>query len=315
VANALSASPSTFLIFAGAFLTSAASGFHRPALDASIQKLVERDELPALSALQSLRWSIGSIVGPALGGLSVAYLGYALTYLFDTLSFGAALFAIWSVKKIPQPETRGSIGFSSINTGIQYALGRPELVGTYVVDIIAMLFAMPIALFPAIAEQHGMAASAGLLYSAFAMGSIFITLFSGWVKSVKRQGAAVVIGASLWGVGIIGFGLAPSFATAFLFLLLAGAADTVSAIFRGAIWNQTIPSEFRGRLAGIEMLSYLSGPHLGNARAGLMASMLGVRFSAVSGGALCIVGCLLYISRYPALWRYSPQTVSDSEPA
>jgi MFS family permease len=189
--------------------------------------------------------------------------------------------------------------------------------GTYTVDIIAMFFGMPMALFPAVAEEFGGGAGIlGLLYAAPEVGALLATVTSGWVARVHRHGAAIIIAAAVWGVGIAGFGLAQNLALAFLGLVVAGGADMVSGIFRMTIWNQTIPDRLRGRLAGIEQVSYTSGPLLGNLEAGVVASLASVRASIVSGGALCVVGVVIAAIALPAFWRYDARTSrSDSPPA
>jgi MFS family permease len=205
---------------------------------------------------------------------------------------------------MPPPETAPSVSFESIREGFRYAAGRPELIGTYVVDIVAMTFAMPMALFPALAERWGGAHSIGYLYSAMSLGSLLITLFSGWSKHVARHGAAVVLAASAWGLAITGLGFAHTLPIAILWLALAGAADMVSGLFRMTIWNETIPSEIRGRMAGIEQLSYMTGPLLGNARAGYMGQRFGLANAIVWGGAVCVIGVIACVPLLPAFWRY-----------
>ena len=171
------------------------------------------------------------------------------------------------------------------------------------VDINAMFFGMPMALFPAVAEHFG-GASVGLLYSAPAVGALLATLTSGWTRRVRRHGLAVVLAAAFWGLAIIGFGFSGQLWLALLCLALAGAADMVSGLFRMTIWNQTIPDHLRGRLAGIEMVSYTTGPLLGNAESGLIASLFSIRTSIVSGGILCIVGTGLLAMALPTFLRY-----------
>jgi MFS family permease len=145
---------------------------------------------------------------------------------------------------------------------------------------------------------------AGWLYSAMSIGSLFTTIFSGWTSKVKRHGAAVVIAAATWAVAIVFLGFSSSLPLAVACLALAGAADSVSGVFRMTIWNETIPGDLRGRLAGVEMISYLSGPLLGNARAGWIASISSNTISIVSGGLICFVGVLLCIPLLPAFWSY-----------
>jgi MFS family permease len=199
--------------------------------------------------------------------------------------------------------------------GIRYARSRPELIGTYVVDIVAMLFGMPMALFPAIAQNLGGPSVLGLLYAAPAVGSFFFAATSGWTRRVHRHGMGVIVAATLWGVAIIGFGLIPGLTGALVCLGLAGAADTMSGVFRQVIWNQTIPDSLRGRLASIELLSYSVGPTLGNFEAGVVASLFSVRTSIVSGGVLCVVGCLLCAIALPAFRTYDERHVRGPHPA
>jgi MFS family permease len=175
--------------------------------------------------------------------------------------------------------------------GLAYARSRPELLGTYVVDLVAMIFGMPNALFPAIADLFGGPGVLGFLYAAPAFGSFVASATSGWTGRVHRHGLAVLLAAAAWGVAITGFGLAGSLPLALICLVVAGGADAVSGIFRMVIWNRTIPDTLRGRLASIELLSYSTGPMLGDLEAGLVASLVSVRFSVTSGGLLCVAAC------------------------
>jgi MFS family permease len=301
--NALVSHPSVILIFVVSAAMSALNGFHRPALDALTPRLVERQDLRAVAALSSLRFSISSIVGPALGGVLIWKLGMASTYAIDVVSFVVSLVALASIRSMPEKEkVKASLG--SIVEGMRYAISRPELVGTYLVDMIAMTFAMPMALFPAMAEKWGGPVAVGWLYAAMPIGALLATLLSGWTSKVDRHGVYVVIGAAIWGVAIIGLGFSHSLVAALIFLAIAGAGDNISVIFRSAIWNETIPTEFRGRLAGVEMISYLSGPMLGNTRAGWVASISSNGYSIVSGGFICLAGVLICIPLLPAFWKY-----------
>jgi MFS family permease len=311
--NAALARPSVVLLFIAAAFMSAVSGFHRPALESLTQKLVPVTDLAAVSALSSLRNTGAAIAGPALAGVCIAVLGLPFTFAVDALSFAISLVALWSIKAMPPPDNAPRADLSSIAVGLKYAASRPELIGTYVVDIVAMTFAMPVAVFPALAARFGGASAAGYLYSAMSVGGLLVTLFSGWTRNVDRRGAAVVIAAVLWGVAIIGLGYADSLLVALLCLACAGAADMVSGLFRMTIWNETIPPELRGRMAGIEQLSYMSGPLLGNARAGFMAEQFGLLRSIRWGGLVCAAGVLVCIPLLPAFWRYKrPRETSPS---
>ena len=196
--------------------------------------------------------------------------------------------------------------------GWNYARSRPELVGTYVVDVVAMVFGMPEALFPAIADSMGGAAVLGLLYSAPALGALIASGTSGWTNHIRRQGLAVILAATVWGIAIIAFGLASTPLLALPMLAVAGGADAISGIFRMSIWNHTVPDELRGRLASIEMVSYTSGPALGNAESGLVAGLFSVPFSVVSGGVLCVLGCAACFVLLPSFRDY--QTNARAQP-
>ena len=303
VGNTLLSQPRVWIIFVVGAVMSALNGFHRPALDALTPRLVDRDDLKAVSALSSLRYSLSAIAGPALGGLLIAQFGMVSTYTIDFATYLVSLLALAAIRGMPAPEGRKP-GLSAIAEGLRYAISRPELIGTYVIDIVAMTFAMPMALFPSMAERWGSAEALGGLYSAMAVGFLASTVVSGWTKKVDRHGVAVIAGATVWGIAIVALGFASGYFTALFCLALAGAGDNVSAIFRGTIWNETIPGDLRGRLAGVEMISYLSGPLLGNVRAGWIASMSSNEVSIVSGGVVCVIGILLCIPLLPKFWHY-----------
>lgn len=303
--NAYLGTPSIVLIFITASLMSAITGLHRPALDSIIQQVVQKKDFPEVGALSSFKFGVCMIAGPAIAGLMISAFGLVMTYILDFFSFFISLLTLFLMTNIPSPpKSEDQSTFASIKGGFRYASSRQELLGTYLVDFVAMIFGMPNALFPAMAQSLGGVKVLGMLYAAPAVGSLVISFISGWTKKIKRHGAAIAIAAVLWGIAIIGFGLANNLWLALLFLSLAGAFDTISGIFRSIIWNQTIPTNYRGRLAGIEMISYLSGPRLGDAEAGIVASMLGVTFSIVSGGALCVFGVVLCCYYLPKFWHY-----------
>jgi MFS family permease len=304
ILNSLLAHPHVWLLFAFAGLFAGLNGLQRPSLDALVPRVVPPELIASAAALRSLSGSIGTIGGPALGGLLVATLGATVTFSIDFATFFVSLVALWLMRAVPPPLDADRPSLKSIAEGLRYAMNRQELLGTYLVDINAMFFAMPMALFPALAERFG-GASAGLLYSGPAVGALVVTLTSGWTKRVHRHGLAVAAAAASWGVAIVAFGIAPTLPLALTCLVAAGAADMVSGLFRMTIWNQTIPDHLRGRLAGIEMVSYMSGPQLGNARAGAVASLVGVRASVVSGGLLCIAGAIALTFLLPDFLRYN----------
>jgi MFS family permease len=314
-ANSLLPHPSVPLLFVVAAFMSAVNGFHTPSLESLTPKLVDREDLPAVSALSSLRGTTAAIAGPALAGVCIATLGLPFTFGVDAASYAISLLALYAIRSMPPADKATPAGFSSIVEGFRYAASRPELIGTYVVDIVALTFAMPMALFPALAAQWGGAHAIGYLYSAMSVGSLLITVFSGWTRNVQRRGAAIVIAAALWGVAITGLGFSRSLPIAILCLVLAGAADMVSGLFRMTIWNETIPSHLRGRMAAIEQLSYMTGPLLGNARAGFMAERFGVARSIVLGGVICVAGVISCVPLLPAFWHYRKSETSAPEGA
>jgi MFS family permease len=306
--NSLLPHPRVWVLFAVAPVLAALYGILRPSLDALVPRLVTREELPAASALEGFRGTLGSIAGPALAGVIIAGAGLPAAYAVDVATFGLSLVALWFMRPVPPSPDAPPVSLRSIAEGVRYARSRQELLGTYGVDIIAMFFGMPMALFPAIAEEFGGAGVLGLLYAAPAVGSLLATVTGGWASRVNRHGLAIIIAAGVWGAAIAGFGLAPNLPLALAGLVVAGGADMVSGIFRMTIWNQTIPDRLRGRLAGIEQVSYTSGPLLGNLEAGVVASLASVRASVVSGGLLCVVGVVLAAIALPAFRRYDART-------
>lgn len=308
LANAASHTPSVMAIYALVALLQSASGFHRPALEALTQKLARPEEFAAVAALSSVRGTVGMVGGPALAGLLLAQWGAVGAYLFDLCTFLAALVFIARIPRAAigpteQPAERPHL-LADLREGLRFAGSRPVLMGTYIVDIVAMAFAFPVALFPAMAAAQGRTDAVGWLLSAMSVGALLIGLFSGWTGRVQRHGRAVVLAAAVWAVGIVALGFAPGLMLALLCLVVAGAADMVSGVFRGTIWNQTIPNALRGRLAGIEMISYLTGPLIGNARAGFMADAWGVPAAIWVGGVICLVGVIATGFALPHFWAY-----------
>jgi MFS family permease len=312
--NALLPEPRLAVLFVVAPVLAGLYGILRPSLDALVPRLVPRDELPAASALEGFRGTLGSIAGPGLAGVIIAGAGLPAAYAVDAVTFAASLVALWFMRAVPPAPDAPRPSLTSVVEGIRYARSRRDLLGTYGVDIVAMFFGMPMALFPAIAEDFGGAGVLGLLYAAPAVGSLLATATSGWVPRVHRHGLAIAIAAATWGAAIVGFGLAPNLPLALAGLVLAGGADMVSGLFRMTMWNQTIPDRLRGRMAGIEQVSYTSGPLLGNLEAGVVASLASVRASVVSGGVLCVVGVVLVTLALPAFRGYDARTPRSDSP-
>ncbi|WP_260729800.1 MFS transporter [Dactylosporangium roseum] len=306
--NALLPHPAVWPLYVVAAAVAALDGLQRPSLDALIPRLVPREEMTAANALQGMRWQVGAIAGPAVGGVLVTAAGVPVAYAVDTLTFLASIFLLFALRPVPPAAEAERPSLGGILRGARYAWSRPELLGTYFVDIAAMFLAMPMALFPFVADELHARWALGLLYAGLPIGALLVSLTSGWASRVHRHGLAVLIAAGVWGLAIAGFGLAPDIFTAMALLVVAGGADMVSGLFRSTIWNQTIPDHLRGRLAGIELLSYSIGPTAGQLRAGVMAGATGLRGAIVSGGLLCVGAVALCAALMPGFTRYDERT-------
>jgi MFS family permease len=312
--NALAPQPRLWVLYVAAALMAAASAIRRPPLDALLPRLVAREELKAATALKWGILELATVGGPALAGVLIAAAGLPVAYGLDVATFALSLAALAAMRTPPPPEDAERPSLRGVIEGIRYARSRQELVGTYAVDINAMFFGMPMALFPALAGRYGGTEVVGLLYAAPGVGALVAMATSGWAARVHRHGAAVVIAASGWGVAIVVFGLAQALWLALLSLAVAGGMDAVSGVFRGTIWNETIPDRLRGRLAGVEMISWSTGPLLGNAEAGIAATLVGLRTSVVAGGALCVAGSVALALALPRFWRYDARAAAAVPP-
>src|SRR5262245_60358561 len=252
IINSLLPRPQVWLLFACASLFAALTALQRPSLEALVPRIVKAEQMPAVAALQGFRGSIAMIGGPALGGLLVVTFGPALAFSIDLSTFIVSLISLSLMQAVPPPPDADRPGIKSIIEGLRYARSRQELLGTYLVDMNAMFFGIPMALFPAIAESYG-GASVGLLYAAPAGGALVVSLMLGWTKRVHRHGLAVGIAAACWGVAIIAFGFGGRLWLALLFLALAGASGMLSGVFRTITCNKTLPGHVRGGTCGMEV--------------------------------------------------------------
>lgn len=307
--NALSTHPQLWLIYVIAAITFALTGLHRPSLDALLPRLVSFEEIAATSVLSMFRATVGMICGPAIAGICIAIFGLAFTYMLDVLTFVFSIVALMQIRSLKPPETQDRPSIKSVMDALHYAISRQELMGTYVVDFFAMVFAMPNPLYPAMAVMLGGAKTLGWLYAGPAIGALIVTVFSGWTSKITRQGAAVAISAICWGGAIACIGLCNHMLFIIFFLIFAGAADCVSGIFRTTIWNETIPDRLRGRMASLEMISYMSGPLLGTAQVGLVASLTSIPVAILSGGVLCVIAVCLSSILLPAFWTYNRKRI------
>jgi MFS family permease len=307
--NAFRDAPDVWLIFVAAFFLAATSSLQRPSREALMPRTVRHDELPAANALSSLGMQMGVLVGPAVGGLLVAYVGIGWCFVIDIGGLVVASAMYVAMRSYSHRAETTPPSLSGIREGLTYAFSRRDLLGTYLVDIAAMLLAIPVVLFPALVEEvFERPELLGLLYSAETVGALVATALSGWTSRIHHHGRAIVVAAAIYGLMIGLAGLMPSIWLVGLFLAFAGAADMISAIFRGTVWSQTIPEAMRGRLAGIEMLSYSLGPLGGQVRAGVTADLWSVRGAISSGGFACVAGVGLTALWLRDFWGYDART-------
>jgi MFS family permease len=323
LAGAVAGRPPLALVYAGAALVSLSSAFCLSTRSSMIPNLVPSGLLPSALSLNQAMFSTTLIVGPAVGGVIIAGAGLALTYGLDVLSFGAAIGACALMRpQVPTPDAAteereargGSIaeGWRQVTEGFRFMRGRRVLQSSFYVDLIAMIFGMPRALFPLLAAaQFGadtkgdVARIVGVLFSAVAVGALLGALTTGWVKHVERQGLAVLWAVAVWGLGIAAFGLSGDVLVLALgCLAVAGAADVVSAVFRGTILQDSVPDSLRGRMSSVHILVVVGGPRLGDVEAGLVAAVFSPTVSVVTGGLACIVGVGALALAVPEFARY-----------
>lgn len=310
--NALLPRPLLWPLYVVAAGVSALAGLQRPALDSLMARIVPHDQLTAAAALNSLRWNVGAIAAPALAGLVVAYAGHAPAYAVTVVSFAASVALCLRLAPAPPAHDAEKPSLRGLAEGARYAWSRPVLLGTYAIDMAAMFFAFPNTIFPFLAEDLDAEWSLGLMYAAGAVGSLLLSLTSGWTSRVRRHGLLVVFGAAGWGFAITAAGWFGNVWLVLVCLALAGAGDMLSGLGRSTIWNQTIPDGLRGRLAGIEVLSYSVGPQLGQVRAGAAAGWTGTRSAIWSGGLACVASVAALTAVLPKLLSYDASTDEDA---
>jgi MFS family permease len=311
--GALSGHPPLWLLHAANAATWFLAAIHGPARQAAIPRLLADAEVPAAVALNQAGWQIASIVGPALAGILIGATSPAWAYGVDFITYTASLGAAIALAPLPPEGVIVERGRAAIAEGLRYLRHHRLLQSTFVIDLVAMIFGNPQALFPVIAVEqlHRGPEAVGLLFAAPAAGALIMTLVSGPITVLHRQGGAIVWAVIGWGVAIAAFGLSGShLALALIFLALAGAADVVSAIFRSTILQVTVPDHLRGRLGAVFHVVVTGGPKLGDLESGLVASAFGSTVSVVTGGLACIVGALIAARAYPELPAYRRETVA-----
>ena len=296
----------TWLLYVVVAAQSGLFALDSPARQAFVPRLLPLEQLPAANALRQVEFTTGMTLGPLLAGVLVAAFGFGAAYGLDAVSFAASLLAVAALPSMA-PEGGGTkAGLASVVEGLRFLATRKVLLLTFVVDIIAMVFGMPRALFPSLAAEvyGGGAASAGAMFAALAGGALLGALFGGWLGRVHRQGLAVVVAIVAWGLFIIGFGATSQLWLGLVMLAGAGAADMVSAVFRTAILQASTPDAMRGRLGGVFIVVVAGGPRLGDARSGGSAALVGLQSAVVVGGVLVIALTVLVAVLVPRFVAY-----------
>lgn len=314
---ALPARPSLFAIYGLTALSSACNALERPARTAMLPALVGEQRIPAAMALRQVVFQVTNILGPLLGGALIASLPFAAVYALDALTFVAALIALRWVPPAPPRPLHGLAtaatgepdpsGWRAVREGLAYSFRTPLILSIFLIDLGAMVFGMPRAVFPALADNvfHMGPGGVALLYAAPSAGALLGAVTTGWVPNVRRQGSAVIVAVALWGAFITLAGLSLfSLPLTLCFLALAGAADVVSAILRGTIMVRSTPDALRGRVSAANLMIVTGGPRLGDVEAGLVASLVGAPASVVIGGVACLASTVLVAAGFPALRRY-----------
>src|SRR6201986_3458541 len=297
--------PALWPLFVLPALSAGFSGLDNAGRNAIVPNLVRRSEVSTANAIFQALFQFGLVAGPALAGLLLAGAGVRFVYWLDVAGFGVALLAVFLMSPQPPGEGAQRPGLRSIVEGLRFLRGRQAIQGAYLIDINAMVFGMPRALFPALALTRfgGSASTLGFMYAAPGAGALIGALTTGWVSRIQRQGLAVIVAVIAWGAAITGFCLVSWLPLALLLLALAGWADVISAVFRSTIIQLSVPDALRGRLAGLQFGVVTGGPRVGDLEAGAVATAFGNTVSVVSGGLACIAGALLLARALPGFRR------------
>ncbi|MBA3763956.1 MAG: MFS transporter [Actinobacteria bacterium] len=306
--GAVAGDPPLTLIYGANALTAFVGAIEHPARSAMTTRLVGTDLLPAALTLNQVLWQTVNIVGPAAAGVAISAFGFGAAYAIDLVTYAGLLIAATMMRPMPPEHDPGAaIGWAAVKEGLAFVRANRLVSSTFAIDLVAMVFGMPAALFPilAITQFHRGPAIVGLLFAAPSVGALAGALSGGWVRRVHRPGIAVIWAVAAWGAAIAAFGLVGSnLPLALAFLALAGAADVISAIFRSTIAQLATPDRLRGRLSTIFIVVVTGGPRLGDFEAGLMASWFTPTISVVTGGLACIAGAGVVALAYPELRRH-----------
>ena len=309
--NAHRARPALWPLYVCGALSAGLSGVDIPTRNAITPNLIRRELLPSAAALTQILMQTGLTAGPALAGLVISRVSLAAAYWIDVVTFAAAIAAVLAIGPQPPQDGGTRASFASVGEGLRFLRGQRLILGTFLIDLNAMVFGIPRALFPALGTglYAGGAGTVGLLYAAPGAGALVGAFFTGWVGRVRRQGMAVIVSVLLWGGAVAAFGLVSWLPLGLALLALAGAADMVSAVFRSTILQVSLPDAMRGRVSGVHIAVVTGGPRLGDAEPGAVAAVTNPRFSVVSGGLACVLGVLVLVRLVPELARYDARAV------
>jgi MFS family permease len=304
--NSMLPTPMVWPLFVFSGLNAGLSAIDGPARVAAVPSVLGRDLLVSGFALNQVLSQVATGLGPALAGLLIAKAGLSVTYITEAICFVLAAAVMAGVGPLVPEGGLVRAGLDSIKEGWRYLKSERLVQSLIVIDLNAMVFGMPRALFPAIGTEvlGGDASTVGFLFAAPGIGAFLAAIGSGWVSDIKWPGRAVVYSVLVWGVTIAAFGLSSSLVIGLILLTVAGGADVISAVFRNAILQLAVPDRMRGRMTSVYTAVVGGGPRLGDFEAGAVASLTSVRFSVVSGGVACTIGALLVARYMPQLWRY-----------
>jgi len=308
LANSLLPHPHVAVLYVSAFLAATCASLQGPSIAAMTQLLVPHDLQRPASILSMVRNTMSSILGPALGGLVAVLVGPSFVYGANVVTFCISIALLLGLAPPAMGPVSDQTDRAALRAGFDYVRLRPDIIGTYVIDLLAMVLAFPVAMLPFVAAEFHASYALSLLYCAMPAGALLATLLSSWTSRVHHYGRAVVAAAALWGLGIALFGASGSLVLVLAGLVIAGAADALSAVFRATMWNESIPPDVRGRMAGMELISYSVGPTAGQFRAGAMAAWTSLRFSLTAGGLACTASMAAVATALPSLWRFDART-------
>jgi MFS family permease len=306
LAGAIGGHPPLLYLYSVIAAAAAIQALDAPSRFAIIPNVVEPEHLQGALSLNIALFQASALAGPALAGLLIARFGLVAAYLTDVATFAVPLVAIWALPPQRPAGITGEPRLVAIRRGFAFVRRQPVILGGFALDLVAMIFGLPRAVFPVLALDafrvgpHGL----GLLYAAPGAGAVLAALATGWMTHVRRQGLLIALSVAVWGLAIAGFGLVPSFWIGLLLLAIAGAADSFSAVSRNTSMQQLTPDELRGRLTAVYFMVVVGGPLIGDLEAGACAQLIGPRPSVVAGGVACMLGALAIAALFPALVRY-----------